>query len=48
MLGFQSFHTATKTLAGIEAMHIIRKGRIIQIINPTVPKKNIFNCERKK
>ncbi|MCR8861003.1 MULTISPECIES: IS6 family transposase [Bacillus] len=26
MLGFQSFHTATKTLAGIEAMHMIRKG----------------------
>lgn len=27
MLGFQSFHTATKTLAGIEAMHMIRKGQ---------------------
>ncbi|PHC36989.1 IS6 family transposase [Bacillus pseudomycoides] len=26
ILGFQSFHTATKTLAGIEAMHMIRKG----------------------
>lgn len=25
MLGFQSFHTSTKTLAGIEAMHMIRK-----------------------
>ncbi|CAM4246463.1 IS6 family transposase [Bacillus paramycoides] len=27
MLGFQSLHTATKTLAGIEAMHMIRKGQ---------------------
>ena len=28
MLGFQSFHTATKTLKGIEIMHMIRKGQI--------------------
>ncbi len=28
MLGFQSFHTVTKTLVGIEAMHMIRKGQI--------------------
>ncbi|MBJ8056126.1 DDE-type integrase/transposase/recombinase, partial [Bacillus cereus] len=25
MQGFQSFHTATKTLAGIEVMHMIKK-----------------------
>ncbi|PGA66072.1 IS6 family transposase, partial [Bacillus toyonensis] len=30
MLGFQSFQTATKTLAGIEAMHIIKKGQTLQ------------------
>jgi transposase, IS6 family len=28
MLGFQSFHTAIKTLKGIEAMNIIKKGQI--------------------
>ncbi|PEO43550.1 DDE-type integrase/transposase/recombinase, partial [Bacillus toyonensis] len=30
MLGFQSFQTATKTLAGIEAMHMIKKGQTLQ------------------
>jgi transposase-like protein len=25
MLGFQSFHTATKTLNGIEIMHMIKR-----------------------
>jgi len=28
MLGFQSFHTATKTLKGIEIMHMIKKGQV--------------------
>ena len=28
MLGFQSFHTATKTLKGIEIMHMIKKDRL--------------------
>ena len=28
MLGFQSFHTAIKTLKGIEIMHIIKKGQV--------------------
>ncbi|MDB5052153.1 MAG: integrase core domain protein [Bacilli bacterium] len=28
MLGFQSFLTANKTLKGIEAMHMIRKGQV--------------------
>ncbi len=28
MLGFQSFHTVTKALVRIEAMHMIRKGQI--------------------
>ncbi len=28
MLGFQSFHTAIKTLKGIEAMNMIKKGQI--------------------
>lgn len=30
MLGFQSFQTATKTLAGIEAMHMIKKEQTLQ------------------
>ncbi|AIK35531.1 integrase core domain protein (plasmid) [Bacillus pseudomycoides] len=30
MLGFQSFQTAGKTLAGIEVMHMIRKGQTLQ------------------
>jgi transposase, IS6 family len=28
MLGFQSFHTAIKTLKGIEIMHMIKKDRL--------------------
>jgi transposase, IS6 family len=28
MLGFQSFHTANKTLKGIEIMHMIKKGQV--------------------
>ncbi|MEW4150000.1 DDE-type integrase/transposase/recombinase [Bacillus thuringiensis] len=30
MLGFQSFQTASTTLAGIEAMHMIKKGQTLQ------------------
>lgn len=30
MLGFQSFQTETKKLAGIEAMHMIKKGQTLQ------------------
>lgn len=30
MIGFQSFQTVTKTLAGIEAMHMIKKGQTLQ------------------
>ncbi|KFM95251.1 transposase IS66 family protein [Bacillus clarus] len=30
MLGFQSFQTASTTLAGIEAMHMIKKGQTFQ------------------
>lgn len=28
MMGFQSFHTARRTLSGIEAMNMIRKGQV--------------------
>ncbi len=28
MLGFKSFHTANRTLKGIEAMHMVKKGQI--------------------
>lgn len=30
MLGFQSFQTASTALAGIEAMHMIKKGKTFQ------------------
>ncbi|OOR03686.1 hypothetical protein BW897_32295 [Bacillus cereus] len=30
MLGFQSFQTASTTLAGIEAIHMIKKGHTFQ------------------
>lgn len=30
MLGFQSFQTETKKLAGIEVMHMIKKGQTLQ------------------
>ena len=29
MLGFKSFHSARRTLAGIELMHMLRKGQMI-------------------
>ena len=35
MLGFQSFHTAIKTLKGIEIMHMIKKGQV-DTLNPCV------------
>ena len=28
MMGFKAFHSAAATIAGIEAAHMIRKGRI--------------------
>lgn len=31
MLGFDSFETAKKTIAGIEIMHMIRKGHVEEI-----------------
>ncbi|WP_224414183.1 transposase, partial [Bacillus thuringiensis] len=30
MLGLKSLHTATKMIAGIEAMHMVKKGQTIQ------------------
>ncbi|MDY7965752.1 DDE-type integrase/transposase/recombinase, partial [Bacillus thuringiensis] len=30
MLGLKSLHTATKMIAGIEAMHMIKKGQTLQ------------------
>ncbi len=30
MLGLKSLHTATKMIAGIEAMHMVKKGQILQ------------------
>jgi IS6 family transposase len=41
MLGFQSFRTAARTLKGIEAMHMIKKGQI-QSIGTSVSEKVNF------
>jgi transposase, IS6 family len=41
MLGFQSFRTATRTLKGIEAMHMIKKGQI-QSLGSSVSEKVNF------
>lgn len=30
MLGLKSLHTATKMIAGIEAMHMVKKGQTLQ------------------
>ncbi|GMA65805.1 hypothetical protein GCM10025859_63180 [Alicyclobacillus fastidiosus] len=34
MLGFKSFQTADRTLKGIEAMHILRKGQVEIQLSP--------------
>ena len=31
MLGFDGFETAEKTICGIEAMHMIRKGQVEEV-----------------
>jgi transposase, IS6 family len=43
MLGFQSFRTATRTLKGIEAMHIIHKGQIASIGTSVSEKVNFIH-----
>ncbi|MBG9529318.1 transposase [Bacillus thuringiensis] len=42
MLGFKSFGTATCILAGVEAMHMIKKNRWIYGISLFKIKKNLF------
>lgn len=42
MLGFKSFRTATCILAGVEAMHMIKKNRLIYGISLFKIKKNLF------
>ena len=43
MLGFQSFHTAIKTLKGIEIMHMIKKGPVDTINQCVHAKVNFIN-----
>jgi IS6 family transposase len=43
MLGFQSFRTATRTLQGIEAMHMIKKGQIKSIGTSASEKVNFIH-----
>ena len=40
-MGYGSFRTAWRTLQGIEAMHMIRKGRVRR-----VPKNNVLAQQR--
>jgi transposase, IS6 family len=42
MLGFQSFRTASRTLKGIEAMHMIRKGQISSLGTSASEKVNFI------
>jgi transposase-like protein len=43
MLGFQSFHTATKTLKGIEIMHMIKKGQVDTLNQCVLNEVNFIN-----
>jgi IS6 family transposase len=43
MLGFQSFRTATRTLKGIETMHMIKKGQIKSIGTSVSEKVNFIH-----
>ena len=40
MLGFQSFRSANKTLKGIEAMNMIKKGQVTDLIILFLMKSN--------
>jgi len=42
MLGFDSFKTAQKTICGIEAMHMIRKGQV-EVIQSTLSGVEFFD-----
>ena len=43
MLGFQSFHTAIKTLKGIEIMHMIKKGQVETLNRSVSAEVNFVN-----
>jgi transposase-like protein len=43
MLGFQSFHTAIKTLKGIEIMHMIKKGQVETLNRCVLAEVNFIN-----
>ena len=43
MLGFQSFHTAIKTLKGIEIMHMIKKGQVDTLNQCILNEVNFIN-----
>ena len=42
MLGFQSFHTAHRTLRGIETLSMIRKGQVHGIAKGDIVAQNTF------
>lgn len=42
MLGFQSFHTAHRTLRGIETMSMTRKGQICDVAKGDIVAQNAF------
>ena len=43
ILGFQSFHTAIKTLKGIEIMHMIKKGQVENLNRYVLAEVNFIN-----
>jgi len=46
MLGFKSFRSARRTLAGIELMHMLKKGRMIAAIGQELSAAEQFYCRR--
>ena len=43
MLGFQSFFTASKTIKGIEIMHMIKKGQVDTLNRRVLAEVNFIN-----
>ena len=43
MLGFQSFRSANKTLKGIEAINMIKKGQVIDLNYSVLNEVKYFN-----
>ncbi len=45
MMGFKSFNSARRTLSGIEAMNMIRKGQVKDVERGKVTAQAAFVCQ---